>query len=120
MERQILIVSSDLQFRDALKLVCENQTCQVEAVTSVEDALKIAVQIPICLVIADATVEEIGDGVSLALAFHEYHPQAAFFIIVDEDSLGMVGTVQQKPWVKIVPKPVQMLQFSADVVEAIA
>ena len=71
MQRQIIIFTGDTQFRDALKRVCSGQGCQVETADSAESALEIASLVTKCVVIADASGQDEGDGVGGHIVLHE-------------------------------------------------
>ena len=120
MQRQIIIFTGDTQFRDALKRVCSGQGYRIETVDSAESALEIASLVTKCVVIADASGQDEGDGVGLASAIHEQNPAAKCFLVVDEDSPDVLSSVENEPWLRVVYKPIRMLQLSADVIDAIA
>ena len=119
MERQIIIVTGNSQLRDAIKRVCSGQNCRVETADTVATALKIAARTPICVMIADVSIQNVGDGVELAKTFHDHNPDAKCFLIVDEESSDVLSSAENEPWLHFVYKTIPMLRFSVDVVEAI-
>lgn len=120
MDMQIIIVTRDSQFRVALKRVCSGQGCRIETTDDVAVALEIAARRPVSVMVADATVHDIGDGLGLAQAIRDQNPDAKCFLIVDNGLSDGSSFGENEPWLRLVRKPIQMLQFSADVVETIA
>ncbi len=120
MERQIFIMIRDTHFRIALRRLCCGLGYRVETARSVATALEIASCIPVCLIVADVSVQDVGDGVDLAEAIHEQNPDAKCFLIVDGESSDVLSSAENQPWLRFAHKPFPMLQFAADVVEAIA
>ncbi len=119
MDRQIIIVSRDAQFRNAFKRGCTCQSCRVETADTVTTALDIAENMPVCVVVAEVSIEEFGDGVGLADALHDQNPEAKCFLIVDEEFSFILSSLENQPWLRFVHKPIPMLRFAADVVDAI-
>jgi|GEM_PF-2504286 DNA-binding NtrC family response regulator len=120
MQRQVVIVTRDSQFRDALKRVCSGQGDPVETADSIATALKIASQMPVCVAIADVTIQTAGDGVRLARVIHAQNLGAKCFLIVDDGSAEIASSVKNEPWQRFVYKPIPMLQFAADLVDAVS
>ncbi|MBT6153484.1 MAG: response regulator [Planctomycetaceae bacterium] len=120
MQRQIVIVTRDSQFRDALKRVCSGQGDRVETADSIATALKIAAQIPVCVTIADVTIQTAGDGVRLARVIHTQNPDVKCFLIVDDGSADIASSARNEPWQRFIHKPISMLQFAADLVDAVS
>jgi DNA-binding NtrC family response regulator len=118
--RQIIIANRDTQFRDALKRVCSGRGCRVETSNSVATALEIAGRRRVCILVVDASIQDVGDGVGLAKAIHEQSPDAKCFLIVDRDSTDDSSSADNEPWLRFVHKPISMLRFSADLVDVIA
>ena len=119
MERQIIIVTHNAQFRDALERVCSGQGCRVETADSVAVALEIAVRRPVCVIVANASLQVVGDGVGLAKVIHDQNPDAKCFLIVDKESSDVSNSAANEPWLRFVHKPIPMLRFSADLVDVI-
>ena len=120
MERQIIIVASNAQFRSAFKRGCSGLSCRVETVDTVDAALEIAVHRPVCVLVADVSIQYVGDGLGLAKAIHDQNPDAQCFLVVDEEFSDVLSSEENKPWLRFVHRPVPMLRFAADVVDAIA
>ena len=120
MEQQIIIVTCDTQFRDALELVCSGLGHRIETADSVATALRVAARMPVCVVVADVSIQAVGDGVRLARVIHTQNPCARCFLIVDGGSTDVLGSVDNEPWLRFVHKPISMLQFAADVIDAVA
>ena len=74
---------------------------------------------PVCALVADVSAQDTGDGVGLAKAIHAQNPDSQCMLIVGEESSETLYSARHEPWLRIVPKPISMLQFSADVVDAI-
>ena len=119
MERQIIIVTRDAQFRDAIERVCSGQGHRVETADSVATALEIAVRRPVCVMVADASLQVVGDGVGLAKAMHEQNPDVKCFLVVDKESSDISNSADNEPWLRFVHKPIPMLRLSADLVDVI-
>jgi DNA-binding NtrC family response regulator len=113
-------VSCDAQIRDALKRVCSGRGCRVETSDSVATALKIADRGLICVMVADATFQVVGDGVGLAKAIHVQNPEVKCFLVVDKESSDVSYSADNEPWLRFIHKPIPMLRFSADLVDVIA
>ena len=120
MEQQVVIVSRDVQFRDALRRVCAGQDFRVDTTEFVTNALEIAVRSPVCVMVADVSIQEPGDGERLVNSVHEQNPDAKCFLIVDEEAAAVVSSAENEAWLRLIHKPIAMLQFAADVVDAIA
>jgi DNA-binding NtrC family response regulator len=120
MERQIVIVTPNVQFQVALEIACSNQDLQVVAVSSAAAAMESAARTAVGVVIADVTIGEVGDGVTLVEAIHQQYPNSKCFLIAEQDSLGLVNSIAKQSWVKVFAKPIQMLRFSAAVIDACA
>jgi DNA-binding NtrC family response regulator len=120
MQRQIVIVTRDSQFRDALKRVCSGQGDRVETADSIATALKLAAKMPVCVVIADVTIQTAGDGVRLARVIHAQNPDAKCFLIVDDGSADIAGSTKNESWLRFIHKPIPMLQFAADLVDTVS
>jgi DNA-binding NtrC family response regulator len=99
--------------------VCSGQGRRVETADSIATALKIAVRRPVCVMIADAAVQVVGDGVGLAKAVHMQNPNVKCFLIADKNSSDVSNSTVNEPWLRFVHKPIPMLRFSADLVEVI-
>ncbi len=119
MERQIIIVTCDAQFRDAIERVCAGQGRRIETADSIATALKIAVRRPVCVMVADASLQVVGDGVGLAKAIHMQNPDVKCFLVVDKASSDVSNSAVNEPWLRFVHKPIPMLRFSADLVDVI-
>ncbi len=117
--QQIIIVTRDAPFRDALRRACSGQGCRVETAETVEIASEIASRRKVCVMIADASIQDEGDGVGLARAIHGQNPASKCFLIVGEESPSVLGAAENEPWLRLVVKPIRMLQFAADVVDAV-
>ena len=113
-------MAHDSQFRDALKRVCSGQGDRVETADSIATALKIAAQMPVCVAIADVTIQTAGDGVRLARVIHAQNPGAKCFLIVDDGSADIAGSTKNESWLRFIHKPIPMLQFAADLVDAVS
>jgi DNA-binding NtrC family response regulator len=120
MQRQIVIVTRDAQFRDALKRVCSGQGDRVETADSIATAMKFASRMPVCVVIADVTIQTAGDGVRLARVIHAQNPDVKCFLIVDDGSAEVASSVKSEPWLHFVHKPIPMLQFATNLVDAVS
>jgi hypothetical protein len=70
--------------------------------------------------VADASFQDPGDGVGLAKALHERNPDTKCFLIVDRESPNLLRSVEEEPWLCFIHKPIHMLQFASEVVDAIA
>ena len=119
MDRQIIIVTRDDQLRSALQRVCSGQGCRVETADSVETALDIAKRMSVCLMIAEASLQDISNGVDLVKDVHGQNPALQCLMIVDEKSTDHLALMEKETWVRFVRKPISMLQFALDVVDAI-
>ena len=119
MDPQIILATRDLHLRDALIRVCSGQNCRVETAESVAAALKIAARGPVCSLVTDITPMATGDGAELVETIHEQNAGAKCFLIVDEDSSDLLKSTDNKPWLRVIPAPVPMLQFAAELVDAI-
>ena len=119
MERQIIIVASNAQFRSAFKHGCSGLGCRVETVDTVDTALEIAVHRQVCVLVADVSIQDVGDGLGLAKAIHDQNPDAQCFLVVDEEFSDVLSSAENEPWLRFVHKPIPILRFAADVVEAI-
>ena len=120
MDRRIIMMTRDTQLRIALRRACCGLGYRVETTVSVATALEIASRIPVCLTVADVSVQEVGDGVELAEAIHERNPDAKCFLIVNGESSDVVSSVENEPRVRFVYKPFPMLRLAVDLVDAIA
>ena len=120
MRRQIIIATRDTQFRDSLKRVCSGQGCRIETADSVATALEIADHEPVCVMITDLSLQDVGDGVGLANAIHSRNNDATCFLVVDKESSDISSTAEAESWLKFIHKPISMLRFAAAVVDAIA
>ena len=114
MEQQIIIVTRDVQLRDAVERVCVGQGRRVETADSVVAALEIAVRRPVCVMVADASLHDVGDGVELAKAVHEQNPDVKCFLFIDKESSDVSNSMDNEPWLRFVHTPIPMLRFSAD------
>ena len=119
MERSIIIVTRDAQFRDAIELVCSGQGHRVETADSVAVALGVAVRKPIFVMVADVSLHVPGDGVELAKVLHDLNPDVQCFLVVDKKSADVATSADSEPWLRFIHKPIPMLRFSADLVEVI-
>ena len=119
MVRQIILVTGDTQFRDALQRVCSGQGCRVETADCVATALEVAARRPICVMVADVSLQELGDGLGLAKAIHEQDPDAKCFLIVDKEFSDISRLAVNELWLRFVYKPIAMLRFSVDLVDVI-
>ena len=119
MERQIIIVTRDAQFRDAIERVCSGQGRRIETADSLATALKIAVRMPVCVLVADASLQFVGDGVGLAKAIHMQNPDVKCFLVIDKESSDVSNSADDEPWMRFIHKPIPMLRFSADLVDVI-
>ena len=120
MDRQIIIVTRDRAFGEALLRACSGQGCQVRTTNSVSESLMFASESPVSVLIADASIENINDGFDLAKKIRQLASDVIGFLIVDETSTGLAEAVTNESWIRLVEKPVRMLRFSADVVDVIA
>ena len=120
MERQTLIVAPDAHLRRALGRLCRDQDCRVETVRSVAMAWTIMDRIPIRMLVIDVSVQGEREGVELAHAIHDRNLGASCFLIVSGESSDRVGSTEDKPWLRFYRKPIPMLRFASDVVDAIA
>ena len=98
MERQLIIVSRDDQFRTALRRVCSGLGCRVETTRSVETALEIAVRRPVGVVVADISIQEPGDGEGIVKSVHEQNPDAVCFLIIDAESTDVSSLAENERW----------------------
>jgi DNA-binding NtrC family response regulator len=85
MERRIMIVTGDAQFRAALERACTGPEHRIETADCVETAMQIADRRPVCLMVAEASVHDVGDGMRLAKAIHIKNPDTKCFLVVDKD-----------------------------------
>ena len=120
MQRQIIIMTRDTQLRNALSRICLGQGCRVETPVSIAAALEMASRIPVCLTVADISVQDVGRGMNLAEAIHERNPDAKCFLIVDGESSDVLSSAENESWLSVTHKPIRMLHFLSDVVDAIA
>ena len=119
MLHHILIFTDDNQLREAIRLACCNHGCQVDTATSLDIATGITNNMPVCILIADATVQDDDDGITLAVAMHQRDPTAICFLLVENENSELLHPLKNEPWLTIIPKPVQMLKFAVDIVDAI-
>ena len=119
MQEKIIIVTRDAQFRAAIERVCSGQGPRVETADSVATALDIAGHSPVCVMVADASLHDVGDGVGLANTIHQQNPDAKCFLIVDKESSDVSNSADNEPWLRFVQKPIPMLRFSVDLVDVI-
>ena len=116
MEQQILLVTCNAQFRDALKRVCSGQGCRVETADSLAAALEIVGRRPVCVLVTDASLHDVDDGLGLAEAVHKQYSDVKCFLVVGNESSNVSGSASNDPWLRFVHKPIPMLRFSADLV----
>jgi DNA-binding NtrC family response regulator len=119
MDGLIIIVTPESAFGDALELVCSDHGCRVETTATAGVALGLADRMTVYSLIIDAS--SIGSHVSVELAktIHKQNPAASCFLIVGNDSADVRTFAEKEPWLQFVQKPLSMLQFSSDVVDAI-
>jgi DNA-binding NtrC family response regulator len=120
MDGQIIILTPETAFRDALKLVCAGHGCRVETATSIEAALALTDRLPVRALIAETNVQGDHDVVELVKAIQLKWPAVSCFLIVDEEGPEVRDLVEKEPWLRSIQKPISMLQFSADLADAIA
>ena len=113
MERHVFIMIRDTQLRIGLRRACWGQGRRVETADSVATALEIAVRRPVCVMVADASLQVFGDGLGLAEAIHEQNPDVKCFLVVDKESSDVSNSADNEPWLRFVHKPIPMLRFSA-------
>jgi DNA-binding NtrC family response regulator len=75
---------------------------------------------PVCVVVADVTIQTAGDGVRLARIFHAQNLDAKCFLIVDDESADIASSAGNEPWLRFIHKPIPMLQFAANLVNAVS
>ncbi len=119
-DQQIIIVTRDRTFRDALRRTCTDQGCHVESAGSVADARELSTRMPVCVVISDNTLHSPDDGLQLARDIRGDHPDVTCFLIADHDNGEHEDAMKDEAWMRIVRKPIRMLRFSADIVDVVA
>ncbi|MEO2015637.1 MAG: hypothetical protein ABGZ53_14835 [Fuerstiella sp.] len=119
MDRQIIVVTREAHLRDSLVRVCSGQGCSVGTADSVAIGLEIAARGPVCAVVADASLQVVGDGVGLAKAIHKQNPDAQCFLIVKEDPAHDMKSEDSEPWLRFIHTPIPMLRFAAELVDVI-
>lgn len=119
MEPQIIIVSGDAQFRDALERVCAGHGHRIETADSVTTGLEVAVRHWVSVMVADASLQVGGDGVGLAKAIHDQNPDMKCFLVVEKNSSYVSNSTDNESWLRFVQRPISMLRFTTDVLEAI-
>ena len=119
MDRQIIIMTRDDQFRSAMQRVCTSQGCHIETANSVATALEIAKRMSVCLMIAETSLRDISNGMEMVKDVHQQNPALQCLMIVDESLTDHLALLEKENWIHFVRKPISMLQFALDVVDAI-
>ena len=117
MEQQVIIVTCDAQFRAALQRVCSGGGGRIETTHCIETALEIADRCPVCLMVAEVSLQVAGDGLRLAKTMHKKNPDMKCFLVVDKDDIEVAKSTIDEPWLCFEYRPIRMLRFSVELID---